>query len=152
MNISERSFGGHKIYLKDVKGQLLEAKVDLYCKDWTENKKRYTQCRIILKWSDNQIECIEGNFFSAFNRIREQLERLDIYPICYAANRNIVVTGMAIEMSLGLKIYKDVKLGIFPARNQLVDIFKTDQDVEPVTVKEQKKFQREWVQSLKKYS
>ena len=70
-------------------------------------------------------------------------------PHSFENRNNIVVTGMAIDMGLGMKIYKGGKLNTFPTRNQLVDLFAFGEDVEPVLVEEQEEFQREWTESVK---
>ncbi len=147
-DVPERSFGQREICLRNIHGQLLPATVDLGCRDWQENGRR-TDCRITLKWTGGEIECVDWNFFESFKRVREKLAALSLYPMCYGASLNIVVTGMAIDMGLGMKIYKGGKLNTFPTRNQLVDLFAFGEDVEPVLVEEQEEFQREWTESVK---
>ncbi len=147
--ISERELGSRQIQLKHIDGQLLEATVALGCRDWTENQKRNTECRITLKWVDGEIQCVAFNFFESFKLVRKRLALEALYPMCYGSNRNIVVTGMAIDMGLGLKIYKGVKLGSFPTRKQLVSLFASGEDIEPVSVEEQEEFQRQWAESLR---
>jgi hypothetical protein len=55
--------------------------------------------------------------------------------MCYGASQKVVITGMAAEMGLGLKIYK-AEIGIFPSPKQLVSIFDSGEDVEPVDVEQ----------------
>ena len=55
-SILEKSFGHRDILLRDEEGNLLSARVELGCKDWTEDKRRHTECRIKLIWSDGEIE------------------------------------------------------------------------------------------------
>ncbi len=44
---------------------------------------------------------------------------------------------------------KEAQLGHFPRLNQLVNIFASGEDVEPVSVEVQEKFQREWAKSIR---
>ncbi len=148
-NIPENSLGQRKISLKNMQGKLLLATVDLGCRDWNEDGRRRTECRITLRWAEDEVECVDWNFFESLKRVREQLAVLGLYPVCYGASRNIVITGMAIDMGLGMRIYKGAKLNTFPTRNQLVHLFESGEDVEPVSVEEQEEFRREWVESLR---
>ena len=148
-SILEKSFGHREILLRDEKGNLLPARIELGCKDWTEDKRRRTECRIKLIWSDGEIECIDSIFYTSFKRVREQLAKINLYPMCYGASRKVVITGMAAEMGLGLKVYK-AELGTFPSREQLVSIFDFGEDVEPVDVEVQEIFQFLWAKSISK--
>ena len=147
INIPEQSLDSRKISLKDKEGNLLSATVELGVKDWYENSYRFTECRIKLTWSGGEIECIDVHFFESFKRVREKLAKQDIYPMCYGASRKVVITGMAAEMGLGLKVYK-AEIGGFPSRKQLVSIFDYGEDVEPVTVEVQEEFQQQWAISM----
>ena len=146
-DVLEKSFGSRQILLRDKEVQLLPATVELGVKDWSENNQRYTECRIKLTWSGGEVECIAGIFFECFKRVREKLAKQGIYPLCYGASRKVVITGMAAEMGLGLKVYK-AEIGSFPSRKQLVSIFDYGEDIESVTVEVQEKFQRQWVRSM----
>ncbi|WP_427160160.1 hypothetical protein ACQFX9_00100 [Aliinostoc sp. HNIBRCY26] len=146
-NIPETPYGQYEFFLKNSSDHLFPASVELGCRDWNDNRGRHTDCRILMKWANGEIECMDWHFFGALKLIRRQLALQDIYPICYGANRNIIVTGMALEMGLGLKVYK-AKIGSYPTRHDLVRIFATGEDVEPVTVEIQEEFQRQWVESI----
>ncbi|MBD2454325.1 hypothetical protein H6G80_09565 [Nostoc sp. FACHB-87] len=148
-NVNEKPLGQYHIFLQNSDGQLFPASVELGCRDWNDDRGRHTECRIKLKWDDGEIECIEGIFFVAFKRVREQLALRYLYPMCYGASRKIIITGMAADMALGLKVYK-AEIGSFPSRSQLVHIFASGEDVEPVSVEEQEEFQRQWVESVRK--
>ena len=92
-------------------------------------------------------ECIDSIFWTSFKRVREQLAKINLYPMCYGASQKVVITGMAADMGLGLKVYK-AEIGTFPSRKQLVSIFDFGEDVEPVAVEVQEEFQRQWAQSI----
>ena len=145
----EKSFGHRDILLRDEEGNLLSARVELGCKDWTEDNRRHTECRIKLLWSGGEIECIDFIFWESFKRVREQLAKINLYPMCYGASQKVVITGMAADMGLGLKVYK-AEIGTFPSRKQLVSIFDFGEDVEPVSVEVQEAFQRQWARSISK--
>jgi hypothetical protein len=131
-----------------VSGQFFPAIVELGCRDWTDDR-RHTECRITLKCASGEIECTDWNFFESFKRVREQLALRELYPICYGASCNVVITGMAADMGLGMKVYKVDINSTFsnPDQLKLVHIFATGEDVNPVSVEVQEKFQREWVES-----
>ncbi|MBD2541390.1 hypothetical protein [Coleofasciculus sp. FACHB-SPT36] len=147
-SVPEKPLGQREIFLIDASGQLLPAVVELSCQDWTDDR-RHMECRIKLRWVGGEIQCIDWNFFEAFKRVREQLALQYLYPMCYGASREIVITGMAADMGLGLKVYK-AEIGSFPSRNQLVDIFNSGEDVDPVAVEVQQEFQRKWGESVLK--
>ena len=146
--IPEKPLEQREIYLKDIHGQLFLATIELDCLDWNENGRRRTECRIILRWLDNEIDCVDWNFFESLKRVREHLAVQNLCLMCYGASRNIVVTGMLINMGLGMKVYKGAQLGEFPRLNQLVNLFASGEDVEPISVEGQEKFQREWATSV----
>jgi hypothetical protein len=143
--IPERDFGEYQIVLKNLDGHLVPATVKLRCRDWSENAIRKTECRIKLYWVGGAIEEIDWNFFASFKRVREQLSLYDLLPVCYGASRRIVLSGMSIDMSLGLNAYK------VSADGQLcrstVHIFESGDDVEAVSVESQEQFQDEWRKS-----
>lgn len=149
-NIPEKNFGQYELSLRDINGAIISASVDCGCRDWTVDKKRNVECRINLKWDDQEIECTTGDFFSCLKQVRKQLAVLGIYPVCYGASRQTIVTGMAVDMGLGMRAYKNTELGCWPNRFQVVNIFSTGDDVEPVSVDEQEKYKLEWIQSMRK--
>lgn len=149
LNVPDKPLKKCEIYLKDIHGQLFIATIKLDFLDWSEDGGRRTECRIILRWLDNEIDCVDWNWFESLKRVREHLAVQNLCLMCYGASRNIVVTGMLINMGLGMKVYKGVQLGEFPCLNQLVNLFGSGEDVEPISVEEQEKFQREWAASLR---
>jgi hypothetical protein len=149
LDVLEKPLGQYKISLKNDDGQLFLATVELGCRDWNDDKGRRTECRITLRWIGGEIECIDWNFFESFKRVREQLALQYLYPMCYGASRNVVITGMAADMGLGMKVYK-VEINNSFNLGQLVHIFASGKDVEPVSVMVQEDFQREWVKSRRK--
>lgn len=148
LNIPEQPCGEYKIFLKDASGELLPAIATLSKRDWTDGS-RHTECRIVLRWVGGEIDCIDGHFLASFKLVREQLALQNLYPMCYGASRKIIITGMAADMGLGMKVYQ-AEIGKMLQREQLVNIFAYGEDVEPVSVEVQEEFQRQWVQSIYK--
>jgi hypothetical protein len=104
-------------------------------------------CRLTLQWVGGEIRTEASDFFEALGQIRTQLEVKGLRPVCYGASRNVYPSGMARGMGLGLKAYR-TRLGERALRSDLVGIFETGPDVEPVTVEEQTAFHDQWLASL----
>lgn len=130
----------YEIMLRDERGSLLPATVELVDIDAYE-------CQLTLRWAGGELQSIEGDYFGAFCRIRERLAEQGLLPMCYGASRQIYISGMGRDMAAGLKVYK-VRLGEQAQMKNLVDIFETGDDVEPVSVAEQQAFQEQWYASL----
>lgn len=141
--VPEQDFGEHQISLRDINGDSMSATIELGCRDWSEDGGRRTECRINLQWSGGEIEEIDWHFFESFKRVREKLASYHLLPICYGASRRIVLSGMSIDMSLGLTAYKVGQDG--QICRPTVHIFDSGDDVEPVSVESQEQFQDEWL-------
>ncbi len=143
--VPERDFGEHQILLRDSNGHLVSATVKLGCRDWNEDGRRRTECRINLQWSGGEIEETDWHFFESFKRIREKLTLYHLLPICYGASKRIALSRMSIDMTLGLDVYKLDKDG--QLCHPTVCIFDSDDEVEPVSVESQERFQAAWRES-----
>jgi hypothetical protein len=141
----EKDFGEHQILLRDSQGHLVPATVKLGCRDWSEKGLRQTECRITLHWAGGTIEEMDWNFFASFKRVREQLSLCNLLPLCYGSSRRIVLSGMSIDMSLGLNVYKVSEDG--QLCRSTVHIFDSGDDLEAVSVASQEQFQDEWRKS-----
>lgn len=142
VNFSETNLGQYKIYLKDVDGQLMSAKVSCSCRDWIEKGRHNTQCQTTLKWQNNELKSDDWNFFDSFKAIRKKLVSYKLVPVCYAAHRRLILSGMCMSMSLGRKAYKVSRDGTLMRPTVL--IFSSGDDIEPVSVEEQQSFQMQW--------
>ncbi len=131
----------YKIVLRDALGALLPAMVELV-------DIAYGKYQLTLRWAGGELQSMEGDYFEAFCRIREQLAEQKLMPMCYGASRQIVISGMGRDMAAGLRVYK-VQLGEQAQIKDLVDLFETGEDVEPVSVAEQEAFQKQWYASLR---
>lgn len=148
----EHYLGENEINLKTEDGRILPAIVDYGWRDCPdENRYRHTKCRIKLKWSEGEIEQIAIDFFTAFCQIREQLDLQGLLPMCYGASRRVIITGMARDMGMGLKVYKVQPDGSTSIKH-LAYIFDCGPDVEPVPVEVQQAFQHEWFRSARSHS
>lgn len=143
--VPERDFGEHQILLRDSDGHLVPATVKLGCRDWSEDGGRRTECRIKLHWSGGEIEETDWHFFESFKRVREKLILHHLLPVCYGSSKRIVLSGMSIDMTLGLNVYKVSVDG--QLCHQPIHIFDSGDDVEPASVESQEQFQDEWRKS-----
>lgn len=130
----------YEIMLRDGQGALLPATVELV-------DIAYGKYQLTLRWAGGELQSIEGDYFEAFCRIREDLAEQRLLPLCYGASRKIAISGMGRDMAAGLRVYK-VQLGQPSNVKDLVDLFETGDDVEPVSVAEQAAFQEQWYASL----
>ena len=105
-------------------------------------------CTLILRFLDNELAATEFDYFEALCRIREQLESFGLRPHCYGTSRNVFPSGMGRDMALGLQAYK-TRIGAGPKFEDSVFISESGPDVEPVSVREQKAFHDQWINSLR---
>jgi hypothetical protein len=104
-------------------------------------------CRLTLQWDSEALSIEAPDFFEALFLIRAQLEHRGLRPVCYVSSRNVWPSGMARDMGRGLKAYR-TRIGERASLSDLVRIFDTGPDVEPVSVEEQKAYHNQWLTSL----
>jgi hypothetical protein len=95
-----------------------------------------------------EFSCVEDTF-ETFCTIREKLETEGLRPLCYGACLNVFPSAMSSDMGGDIKAYK-LTLGQQGRIADLVDIFESAPDIEPVTVAEQAGFYDRWLESLGK--
>jgi hypothetical protein len=105
------------------------------------------QCRLTLRHSGGEIAAEAPDYFEAMCEIRKKLESQGLRPVCFGSSKNVYPSSMCRDMGEGLKVYKQ-ELGRRAMRNDLVMIFDTGPDVQPVTVADQRDFHYQWLQSL----
>jgi hypothetical protein len=110
--------------------------------------KSHRPCRLTLLYSGHEVQAEASDYFEALCRVRDRLEAEGLRPVCYGASRNVWPSGMARGMGLGLVAYK-TRLGERATRSDLVRIFDTGPDVEPVSVEEQKAYHDQWWVSVR---
>ncbi|WDQ18635.1 hypothetical protein [Rhodopirellula sp. P2] len=102
---------------------------------------------IELSFDGNAFTGTGDDFFDAFCQIREQLEPLGLLPQCYAAHRLAFPAGMSRSMGGGVKLYR-LTLGKQALMGDLIHMFDTGDDNEPVSVADQRAFFDKWIGSL----
>ena len=105
------------------------------------------RCLLQLRLGTSQFLGEGPDYFEALCEVRRQLEAQGLLVRSYGGSRNLFLSGMCRDMGAGLSGYR-VSAGKRPARADLVRIFDTGPDVEPVTVDEQRAFGREWLHSI----
>ena len=133
--------------LVDSVGRVVPATAEVDCWDRTEGGFRKTDVRLVVRWSAGHVEGTDGNYFAALCRAREQLAPLSLVPRCYGACRNLVLSGMCLDMALGGKGYL-VRLGESAKLSDPVSIFAVGPDMDLASVADQAEFKRQWLQSL----
>ena len=103
-------------------------------------------CALALRFLNNELKAEESDYFESMCRIREQLECFGFRPYCYGASRNVYPSGMCRDMDSGAKAYK-MRVWAAARLEDLVSIFDSGPDVEPVCVSEQRAFFERWLSS-----
>jgi len=109
---------------------------------WDEDE--FPLCTLTLRYAEHEIVAVEDDYFEAMRTIRKQLALDGIVPVCYGASRNCFPSGMSREMGQAILVYR-MTMGIQAKTEDLVSIFNSGTDVDPVTVEEQSAFFDEWL-------
>jgi hypothetical protein len=128
-------------------GALIPATAVLDERQWIEEGYSKSEVRIELFWDGNQIVGSDWNYFAALCRVREQLEVLGLIPSCYGACRNLVVSGLQADMKLGMSGHL-VRIGEKSQLSDCVRIFDSGPNMDLVSVKLQREFTEQWIQSV----
>lgn len=104
--------------------------------------------KVLLTVVVNQRAYSETNddYWGALRNLRVRLEKDGLLLVCYGASRNISPSGMG---SLFTHAYR-LTPGRPALQADMVHLFDTGPDVDPVTVEEQDGFVQEWLKSLAK--
>jgi hypothetical protein len=105
------------------------------------------RCLLHLRLGTAEFSGEGPDYFEALCEVRRKLELRRLLVRSYGGSRTLVLSGMCRDMGSGLNGYR-ASLGKRPVRGDLVRIFDTGPDVEPVTVEEQRAFGREWLRSI----
>ena len=92
---------------------------------------------------------IEGyDLLDSFTKLRQLLEEKQLFILCQGSAKNVHTSGMARDMSFGLKAYS-LELNKKASLDQLVEIF----DPAPIeivcSIEEQRAFLEKWIASPK---
>ena len=86
-------------------------------------------------------------FWEALTKLRIDLEKENILIACFGSCANVYPSPMILNMGEGRQAYRLTHREQAKKKN-LVDIFESDNDVQPVTVKEQENYYSKWLTSL----
>jgi hypothetical protein len=114
---------------------------------WEESPVGADRVRLAISFGGTEIVREADDFFAALLAIRMELEALDLIPICYGSSRNVYPSGMSQGMGLGDKAFK-----LYPGRRgrmaDVVGIFDSGPDIDPVPVHIQAASYQEWLRSI----
>ena len=113
-------------------------------KDYDEGTWRRVECTLTLRAHGLDCRKSATDFFEAFCKIRTELEKEGVFPLCYGASWNVYPSAMGRDMALGLKAYR-IRKGHVAMLEDLVEIFDSGADVQVATVEEQRRYWREWM-------
>jgi hypothetical protein len=137
LSVSETPLEYESAYVQivDEQGGVIEAEFLI----WESDSDNSENIKLRLKYADS--------FFEAMCAIRLVLEQRKLLLRCYGASRNVYPPPMMLDMGAGWKAYK-LYLGTFARQKDVVSIFDVGDDLDPVTVREQKQFYDQWQQSF----
>ena len=104
-------------------------------------------CDLSLHFDGTVMTASSSDYFEALRDLRRRLDAIGLRPSIYGASRNVWPSGMCRDMGLGCTAYR-MTLGRPALQADLVSIFDTGPDVEPVGVDEQRAFFDAWLASL----
>ncbi|MGJ4942846.1 hypothetical protein ACQR1W_19880 [Bradyrhizobium sp. HKCCYLS1011] len=97
-----------------------------------------------IKIAESQVD-----FFDALIKLRLDLEKTGTLLCCFGASENVYPSGMQRSMGPAVLAYK-MRLGSPTSRQDIVNIFESDETVVPATVEQQEGFHRRWGDSLQR--
>lgn len=95
---------------------------------------------------NNKIRCSCDNHFDALKELRCHLEKDNIQILCNGAAKNVYPSPMQFSMGNTRKAYKTY-LGTQARKEDMVDIFDSEEDLEFVSICEQARFNEIWANS-----
>jgi len=102
------------------------------------------RARLEMRFEDGrQASAAEGDYFTSLLQIRRELEPAGIRILCQGARRDVWPSGMAIDMSAGLKAYV-LERGQHDSRPALVDVFDPADDAEVGSIADQEAYRDAW--------
>ncbi len=136
----------YEVQLREANGSLIKAL--FCCFDDSLVTRPYEDCRLGLKFREEELTASAGDFFAALDQIRLQLEPRGIIPLVNGVSRTNYPSGMARDMGRGLSLYR-LQLGKpWGDMADLVRTFESNAIDQISTVQEQKEFFEKWEQSF----
>ena len=115
-------------------------------KDWTENGRRHRPCTVTLSWGKRSVSRTAGSVFHALREVRATLEPEGIFRDCYGSCRDVLVSGMAVDMGDGTIAYR-TSVASSKGRPPTVNIFHTEPGLKLVSVAEQDAYRDDFYKS-----
>lgn len=104
--------------------------------------------RISLSYGDRrEIAESDRGFFDALRRLRMELDKVGVLVCCFGASENVYPSPMQEAMGPAVLAYKNY-LGKQAYSRDIVNIFESGEDMNPVTVEQQVVFHKKWLSSL----
>jgi hypothetical protein len=100
-------------------------------------------CKLTLSIAGETMSATSSDFFDALVQLRRRLESNQLLPVCYGASRDVYPTDLSRAVAQGLMAPRWEKGKRTP--DDLVFIFHTGPDVQPVSVAEQREVHQRWV-------
>jgi hypothetical protein len=101
-------------------------------------------CHVTLRYRGREVEASAQDYFDAFCRLREHLEKESLIPFCYGASLNVFPSGMCRDMSGGMTAYR-LSRGRKPSEVDLARIFDEGANVIPANVARQREYFDDWL-------
>lgn len=115
---------------------------------WEEAPDNPDQVRLDLHFAGEAVTAVADTFFDALADIRKVLEGRELRPKCFGACRDVYPSPMIRSMGGGEQAYR-LKPGCQAKMEDLIPIFASEPEINPVSVEEQEEFYRKWLKSLK---
>lgn len=106
------------------------------------------QYSLVCEYRGKRISAEASDYFEALCKVRIELEKEGLIPLCYGASLNVFPSRMARDMNQGKKAYK-TEMGKQATSENLVGIFEQGADIIPTYVTLQKEHFNDWLSSLK---
>lgn len=97
----------------------------------------------------NLLNITDQDFWGCLIKMRNSLEEKNLFILCQGSAINVHPSGMARDMSSGLKAYS-FKLGKKVSLSDLIDVFDPIEKEIVATIAEQEQFFKKWIEQPKK--
>ena len=98
------------------------------------------ECYVRCEYLNKAITACESDFFESLLKLRLELEKDRLIPLCYGASVNVWASAMCRDGSAGIEAYY-MRKGM---PNEVINIFDYGDGVIPSRVEMQRLFMRQW--------